>query len=160
VNYSFVCRCEVCGLPDHLSDARDAKLKLAYDASNFIWEIVTGKQELKGNPDVRRALQCVQTYFSFVTQERLFDDQKLLLLPIYFFSFLGLPERVREVGEVLLPILTRYTGAGHGSTSAKFLSQYLKDLKPRRPNLKLPAGFDDLIQKTVSSVISNLRDIA
>jgi hypothetical protein len=137
----------VFGLPDHLSDPRDAKLKLADDASNFIRKLVAGKEKLRRKPDVRRALQCVQTSFSFVTQERLFDDQKLLMLLFFFFAFLGLAEPVRKVGEALLPILTRNTGAGHGSTTAEFLSQYLRDPSPRSPNVQLLAGFDDMIQR-------------
>jgi hypothetical protein len=166
VNYGFVCQCEVCGLPDHVSDARDAKFKLADDAANFILEIVTGKKLLRGKTDARRALQCIQTYFSFITQERTFypDD---LMLPITFFAFLGLADPLRQVGEVLHPILTRYCGPGDAFSLAESLSRYLKDPrthfrwgahKTTGDHVSL-AGFDDLIQRTVSSIISNLRDL-
>jgi hypothetical protein len=176
MNYAFDCRCEVCGLPDHLSDARDAKLKSANEAISFLWGICAGRRPLMGKPDVRHALQCVQTSFSFVTQERMFDeDEKQLMLPFFFFALLGLDKPMRDIGEVLHPILMHFWGPGHGFYSAKSLSRFLNDPRTIMQQeafqrnalngnhltvLLALAGLDDLIQKTVSSVISSLRNLA
>jgi hypothetical protein len=167
MSYGFFCQCEVCGLPDHLSDARDAKLKSAKDALDFLQDILFSRKFLLRKADVRRGLQCVRTYFSFVTQERTFDDETLMI-PIFFFAFLGLSKPMRDIGEVLHPILMRYWGPGHGIVSAKSLSRYLNDPRTniqwegykRNGNLVSLAGFDDLIQKTVSSIITSLRNFA
>jgi hypothetical protein len=166
VNYGFVCRCEACGLPDHLSDARDAKLKVAADLSDFLWAVCAEKTPLKGETDVRRALQGVETLLSFRTQERAFNNRDLIL-PVILFSFFGLARPMQEVGEVVLPTLMRFWGPGHGFYSAKNLCRFLKDpgfirwgaYKRSSEHVSL-AGFDKLIQKTVSSVISSLRNLA
>jgi hypothetical protein len=87
--YHFICRCEVCTLLDHLSDARDAKFELAADAADFITNVMDGKALLTSEADVRRVLEGLQTYYSFITQERTLDHM-LPMLPIFLFNFLGL----------------------------------------------------------------------
>jgi hypothetical protein len=162
--YDFVCQCEVCTLPDHLSDARDAKLWLAGDASDFIWGVLKGRTLLRTEADVRRGLKGLQAFFSFIMQERTLSNM-LPALPVFFFTHLGLEKPLRDIGKDFCHFFSLYWDPVSARHFARIINNPRTnenwELYKRLGTPHLPLHrLDDLIQETVSSIVSDLRRFA
>jgi hypothetical protein len=116
----FLCRCEMCTLPDYLSDALDTKIKIAIGARLYINQMLDGTHN-----DYVGGARCIET---LITEERIFSAN-LLLMSTTFFVFFRRRRLLKEVGQVLVPILERYWGSepGIGEQPADSLSRLLKN---------------------------------
>jgi hypothetical protein len=119
----FVCQCEICTLPDDLSDALDTKITDAMKAGRYINQMFNGTHS-----DYDGGVRCIETLMTTITEERIFNPNDLMM-PILFFAFFHLRILLAEVGQVLVPVLERYWGTdkGIGEHPANTLRRYLED---------------------------------
>jgi hypothetical protein len=156
-----VCKCELCSLPDALSDALDTKISIAKDASEFVGQFCRRRE---GDPFA--AIQLFDTYMSIIIQERLFFDYKQFLLPLRFFGMFDKPDLLQQVGEAVHRVFQRHLGTGvdYGA-GVETLSLYLESvLHPMHdiPMLQDSADahrLDARLKEAASSIVSYLDSI-
>jgi hypothetical protein len=121
--FSAACHCEVCTLPSRLSDALDKKIKAAIEADDYLVQMFEGKHK-----DYVGGARCLETLVTTITEERMFTLHHLMT-PIFFFTFFRKRRLLKEVGQVLVPILGRYWGKdqGIGDQPADTIPRYLED---------------------------------
>jgi hypothetical protein len=160
--YGFDCHCEMCALPDPLSDALDAKINMANDALEFVFKFLYGKED-----DMCRCLSSLETLISITSEEGLLDEQTLLM-PVIFILVFGRIEPLREVGQVVLSVFQRYWAPT--SLVIKYLSGVLDNpqASPIWNHIKVPwisqseadsDEFDARLQTMASNVVSSLRQL-
>jgi hypothetical protein len=121
--YGFVCNCEICGLPNDLSDALDEKIKLVKDAVLY-WNRLYKGQEI----DVIRAVQLVEIFMSITIRERLFFNYALFVHPLNLLRAFGKPALLEEVCKALRQLYQRHLGNGvHRGAGVKTVSLYLEE---------------------------------
>jgi hypothetical protein len=159
----FVCYCEVCILPDHLSNALDAKIKAAIEADLYIAKMLDGTHK-----DYDGGARCLETLITTITEERILTFHHLMM-SIHFFTFFRNPKLLREVGQVLVPILARYYGTeeGYGKQPADSLPLAIKDPsvlpiwgdaeRLRAPIFKSGQAFHARLERVASNVIASLK---
>jgi hypothetical protein len=161
--YGFICHCEMCALPDRLSDALDAKINLVKDASTFefLREILSGPNE----DNIRRGLSTLETIVAISTEERLLDTQTLMTPFAFLFLFRRL-KLVGKVGQVLLSVFRRYCGPG--SIVVKYISGCLDNPRASPAWNLLPVhwasqavreDFDEKLETMAANVVSSLRKL-
>jgi hypothetical protein len=164
--YGFVCQCELCALPDDLSNALDVKIKQANDAYAYVDRYLHHKE----NGRVR-VLKLLDTFVAFTIRERLYFNYTDFFLPVKIFAFLQEPELLQQVGNAVLRIFRRHLGSGNsidGNASVKSLSSFIESAQPgiaefRRMEALFNVGIDPHLdtqrKKTAASVLSNLQSL-
>jgi hypothetical protein len=152
----------MCALPDSLSDALDAKFKLVKEAtgSEFLMKVLCGPDE----DTFLRGLSTLETLIAIITEERLPNDQLLIIHFLFILSF-GHLKPLREMGQVLLSVFQRYWAPG--DLAVKYFSSCLDDPEAspywgvmRKANWT--SHMDDLdkkLQSMTSNVVSSLRKL-
>jgi hypothetical protein len=181
----FVCKCELCSLPDVLSSALDMKINLVNEADAFMYNLMDGPRKedwgtfrrISGprpkERDVMRATQLLDLRMTIAIQERLFaHDYSQFSVPIKLLTFFGQPTLVERVGQATLRVLRRHLGTSisGGDTGVKQMSGYIQlaasaadAVAQAKPDAYLSAGPDHPVnvqlEKTASSIISNLQSL-
>jgi hypothetical protein len=158
--YGFVCSCELCALPDDHSNAFDAKIKLAKNASNQLERLFEDLRS-RVKEDMIRAAQFLEIYLSITIRERLFVDYRLLVLPLTFFLDIGRPTLLQRVGNAVLGVFQRHLGTGvKNNTGVQSVSMFIKSALL---DCSSAATTDPLLEarleKAASSIISALQSL-
>jgi hypothetical protein len=163
---AFVCQCELCALPDDLSNALDVKIKQANDAYSYVNRFFDGEED-----DAIRALRLLDTFVSFTIRERLYFKYSSLFLPVKIFTRMKEPDVLRQVGDAILRVFHRHLGSGSsvdGISSVGHMSSileiYVRSLVQIKEVQGLPAQekdcrLDAQLRRTAESIISSLQSI-
>jgi hypothetical protein len=164
-DYGFLCNCEICALPDRLSNALDTKIKLVNDASEYMDRLVTG-----ADLDMFRLVKLVDIHMSIIIRERLFFDYTLFFLPIRLLHILIEKPLLRRVGKAIQQVFQRHLGTGvHMAAGVEQLSFHvetalndtgsreLRDFIASNKAVWLPIHAQ--IEKMASNIISNLQSL-
>jgi hypothetical protein len=159
--YGFVCNCEMCGLPDDLSDALDKKIKLAKDAQDYLIRFCEQQEH-----DAIRAIQHVAIFMSITIRERLFFDYTQFYLPLNLLCFFGKTTLLEDVCKAVHQLYQRHLG--HKAAEVKILSSYLENalgnisLHKTKEAYLASVGAHRLItrlEETARSIISDIQNI-
>jgi hypothetical protein len=159
--YGFVCNCEMCGLPDDLSDALDKKIKLLKDADDYLSRLYLYQQK---EHDAIRALQNLEIYMSITIRERLLFSYGPFMRPLHFFFYFGRATLFEEVGKAVHQLYQRHLGKAEVGPLALYLDNALHNIVPN-PEIEghlasLGAGrFDDRLKEMARSIISEIQNI-
>jgi hypothetical protein len=174
-----VCNCELCTLPDSLSNTLDAKIKTATEARDYVTDFLKRQLELQVNVsryvgyerDAFRAAQLLDIYMSIIIHERLFFDYSPFYLSLKFFSRVGQKLLLEQVGEAVLCLFRRHLGTGeHQRVGVKHASVFLeealssigRDSIRTLGNQLASIGSDSLdaqLQSTAANIIFNLQSL-
>jgi hypothetical protein len=162
--YGFECNCELCALPDDLSNALDVKIKLANDAAAYLYRFYELEED-----DPYRAVQLLDVFMSITIRERLVFKYNQFFLPLKIFGLLAKPRLVQQVGDAILRVFYRHlgdTGLGDGNASVENMTATLERV---RDQLVIPQseslasmGLHDLdaqLEKAASSIVSYLKSV-
>jgi hypothetical protein len=158
--HGFVCHCELCTLPDHLSNALDSKIFAAIEANRYIMLMFGGMYN-----DYVNVARCVETLITTITEERMLSVQHLMT-PILFFAFFHKRRLVKMVGQVVLSVFERYWGPGQekGEQPAINLSRMLENPpdwhsgeRERRRVSNLGEVFNARLDEVASNIIASLK---
>jgi hypothetical protein len=164
--FRFECNCELCALPDDLSNALDTKIKLAKEASEYLDRFL-GRKE----PDAIRAVHSLDTFMSTVIRERLLVHYPDFFYALRLLAVFGNPTLLQRVGHAILRLFRRYLGTSYSGGNAGvesvswFFDKALRDIsdsKKHRYFISIGAHGADAqreLEKTVSSIISNLQSL-
>jgi hypothetical protein len=165
-SYQFDCSCELCTLPDDLSNALDTKIKLANEASEYLDRFLRQRE-----PDAIRAVQSLDTFMSTIIRERLLVRYSDFFYPLRLLAVFGNPTLLRRVGHSILRLFRRYLGTGYfggnaGVESASWLlDEALEEIADSEEHEYFfsigTRGVDAQreLEKAVSSIISNLQSL-
>jgi hypothetical protein len=173
-SYGFVCNCELCALPDHLSNALDTKIKKARIArrhvKRFYNSVFKEGKDWYEERDAIHALRHFDIYMSTIIRERLFYHYDPFDLPIEFFHIFGKKAVLQRVGQAVLNVLHRHLGTGvcgdgMGVDSVSWLleqlqlhmvdsKKYFIYMESKRSHI-----LDAQIENTASSIISCLQSL-
>jgi hypothetical protein len=160
-HYGFVCNCELCALPDDLSNALDKKFKLAHDANVYMTRFWKREEH-----NAIRALQLFDIYMSIIIRERLFFEYEHLVNVRGVFQRLGNSTLLQETGKALLGLLERHLGTGvyRGAGVETFslcLEQAARNIAESTEDVAIKRNrrLDAQLQKTASNVISYLQSL-
>jgi hypothetical protein len=165
-NFAFVCNCELCALPDDLSNALDIKIKKANDAADYLERFFECP---KTAPNTIRAVQLLDIYMSTIIRERLFFDYTRFFIPLKIFGFLGNPVLLKQIGQATVRLFRRHLGedgVSGGMASVQSLTSCLEQLL-HIANMKLRDfmvifphhPLSAQLEKTASNIISALESL-
>jgi hypothetical protein len=166
--FKFECNCELCALPDDVSNALDTKIKLANEASEYLDRFLH-RQE----PDAIRAVQSLDTFMSTIIRERLLVCYSDFFYPLRLLAVFGNPTLLRRVGHSILRLFRRYLGTGYSGGNAGvesvswLLDEALRDIADSEKHEYFfsigTRGVDAQreLEKAVSSIVStgNLQSL-
>jgi hypothetical protein len=165
--YGFVCQCELCALPDDLSNALDVKIKQAKDAYSYVDRFFDGEED-----DAIRALRLLDTYVSFTIREGLYFNYSTLFLPVKIFVRMKDPDVLRRVGNAIHRLFHRHVGSGssgNGNASVAYMSSILessvrgldqiKEVEALLPAEEKDRRLDAQLRQTAESIISSLQSL-
>jgi hypothetical protein len=118
----FLCQCELCALPDHISDTLDVKLKVIDEAAWFIVD----RKECKDEEDSLRALQHLEDVTSSLSEPRIASYIDFIL-PLHLLAYLGREDRFLKVLEAMIPAYERCLGnrgLGDGAVFVEVLYRF------------------------------------
>jgi hypothetical protein len=168
-NLAFVCNCEMCALPDDLSNALDIKIKKANDAADYL-ERFFKPQFPVTEPNIIRAVELLDIYMSIVIGERLFSDYTQFFFPLKIFGFLGGPVLLKQIGQAIVRLYRRHLGEDGvtgGTASVQIFTSCLERLLRGCADMKLLDFMDTFpdhplsaqLEKTASNIISALESL-
>jgi hypothetical protein len=179
-SYGFVCNCELCALPDDLSNALDTKINLANNASDYLGRFFERQERdairalqfldifMSGIIRERLFFQFLDIFMSGIIRERLFFDYTHFFAALRLFHILGNPILLQQVGKAILGVLQRHLGTGvYDGAAAETLALYLDESKRldttgSKQNYLSANGDHTLnaqLEKTASSIISNIQNL-
>jgi hypothetical protein len=159
--HEFVCHCELCALPDDLSNALDAKINQAFDTALYL------SRFYKGEGDPFRAIQTTAFLMSTIIRERLFFTYAHFFIPLQLFTAMGRPDLLQEVGKTIFRLFRRHLGSngvGDGNASVEEVSLYIEDALSRFT----PEAFsrtnrdrrlEALLEKAASDIVSDIQSL-
>jgi hypothetical protein len=151
--HRFVCNCELCALPDDLSNAFDTKIKLANEASDRLDRFYFKGQVPAAERDIIRVVHSLDTFMSIIIWQRLFFDYQQLFWPLRIFQAFARPTLLQRVAQAIIRVLRRYLGTGSSKgAGVEFVTSFLKD---EIDSFLLEAQ----LEKTASTIISNLQSL-
>jgi hypothetical protein len=161
-----VCNCELCALPDDLSDALDTKIESVNKAAKYLDRFCLGQER-----DGVHAIQLLDMLMTTIIKERLFFDYSRFFLPLQLFTFFGNVTLLQQVGQATLSVLRRYLGTGisaaGGDAGIEYVSSYIKQSLRHIADSTTHAyrsvntahALNAQLKKTASNIISNLQSL-
>jgi hypothetical protein len=165
--YGFMCYCELCSLPDDLSNALDNKIKLVNVAADNLDRLYEDPESMVRGDTMIRALQFLDIRMSITIRERLFFDYRQFVQPLYFLLVYKRPDLLQRVGNAILGVFRRHLGTGiknntgveHLSTHIEWALLILAHSDAKDYAAATSPAIEDRLERTASSIISALQSL-
>jgi hypothetical protein len=167
--YKFHCNCELCALPDDLSNALDTKIELASNAAEYLDRFYARKEH-----DAIHAVLSLDIFMSIMIRERLSAYYPDFYRPLQLLGLFGNKNLLQQVGQAIIRVFHRYLGTGYSVSSGAtagvesvslFVDEALRHISD--PNIhgyfvSIEAYGEDAqleFEKVISSIISDLQSL-